>query len=72
VYELYDAVKIPIIGCGGIATADNVVEMMMAGAHAVEIGSAVQADTTVFEQISAGLYSKDGLDPDEIVGCAHA
>jgi dihydroorotate dehydrogenase (NAD+) catalytic subunit len=72
VYELYDAVKIPIIGCGGIATADNVVEMMMAGAHAVEIGSAVQADATVFEKIRSGLYAKDGLDPGEIVGCAHA
>ncbi len=72
VYELYDAVKIPIIGCGGIASADNVVEMMMAGARAVEIGSAVQADTTVFETICAGLYAKDGINPDEIVGCAHA
>src|SRR5512137_2335236 len=70
VYELYEAVKIPIIGCGGIASADNVVEMMMAGARAVEIGSAVQADATVFEKICAGLYAKDGIDPDEIVGCA--
>jgi dihydroorotate dehydrogenase (NAD+) catalytic subunit len=72
VYELYDAVKIPIIGCGGIKSADNVVEMMMAGACAVEVGSAVQADVTVFEKICAGLYAKDGLNPDEIVGCAHA
>ena len=72
VYELYDAVKVPIIGCGGIASADNVVEMMMAGARAVEIGSAVQADATVFEKIRGDLYAKDGLEPDEIVGCAHA
>ena len=72
VYELYDAVKIPIIGCGGIASADNVVEMMMAGARAVEIGSAVQADATVFEKIKKELYAKDGLDADGIVGCAHA
>ncbi len=72
VYELYDAVKIPIIGCGGIATADNVVEMMMAGARAVEIGSAVRTDTAVFEKIAGALYAKDGLDPVEIVGCAHA
>jgi dihydroorotate dehydrogenase (NAD+) catalytic subunit len=72
VYELYDAVKIPIIGCGGIATADNVVEMMMAGARAVEIGSAVQADATVFEKIKQDLYAKDGVDADGIVGCAHA
>jgi dihydroorotate dehydrogenase (NAD+) catalytic subunit len=72
VYELYDAVKIPIIGCGGIASADNVVEMMMAGARAVEIGSAVQTDAAIFEKICGDLYAKDGLDPDEIVGCAHA
>jgi len=71
VYELYEAVKIPIVGCGGIATADNVLEMMMAGARAVEIGSAVQRDATVFEKIAQELYAKDGTDPDGIVGCAH-
>lgn len=71
VYELYEAVKIPIIGCGGVATADNVIEMMMAGARAVEIGSAVQGDVTIFETIAGGLYAKDGIDPASIVGCAH-
>jgi len=72
VYELYDAVKIPIIGCGGISSADNVVEMMMAGASAVEIGSAVRADIRVFSTIAAELYAEDGLLAEEIVGCAHA
>jgi dihydroorotate dehydrogenase (NAD+) catalytic subunit len=72
VYELYEAVKIPIIGCGGVATADNVIEMMMAGAQAVEIGSAVQRDVRVFEAIAKDLYAKDGEDPAGIVGCAHA
>jgi dihydroorotate dehydrogenase (NAD+) catalytic subunit len=71
VYELYESCKIPIIGCGGVATADNVVEMMMAGASAVEIGSAVHRDVKVFETIRANLYAKDGLAPEEIVGCAH-
>ncbi|NMB79932.1 MAG: DUF561 domain-containing protein, partial [Methanomicrobiales archaeon] len=71
VYELYDAVKIPIIGCGGISTADNVVEMMMAGASAVEIGSAVYEDVKVFENIRKDLYSKDGVKAEDIVGCAH-
>jgi dihydroorotate dehydrogenase (NAD+) catalytic subunit len=71
VYELYEACTIPIIGCGGIATADNVVEMMMAGASAVEIGSAVHRDVKVFETIREHLYTKDGLDPQQIVGCAH-
>ena len=71
VYELYETCKIPIIGCGGVATADNVVEMMMAGASAVEIGSAVYHDVKVFETIQADLYRKDGLTPEKIIGCAH-
>ena len=40
VYQVSHAVKIPVIGCGGVETADNVIEMMMAGASAVEVGSA--------------------------------
>jgi dihydroorotate dehydrogenase (NAD+) catalytic subunit len=71
VYELYASCKIPIIGCGGISTADNVIEMMMAGARAVEIGSAVHGDVHVFESIAKELYSKNGITAEEIVGCAH-
>ena len=40
VYQVYDAVKIPIVGMGGIATAEDVIEMMLAGATAVEVGAA--------------------------------
>jgi dihydroorotate dehydrogenase (NAD+) catalytic subunit len=71
VYELYESCSIPIIGCGGVSTADNVIEMMMAGASAVEIGSAVYNDVKIFETIKADLYRKDGVFPDEIIGCAH-
>jgi dihydroorotate dehydrogenase (NAD+) catalytic subunit len=71
VYELYEACKIPIIGCGGVTTADNVIEMMMAGASAVEIGSAVYNDVKVFETIKADLYRKDGLTLEQILGSAH-
>ena len=39
VYQVYEAVKIPIIGMGGVATAEDVIEMMMAGASAVEVGA---------------------------------
>ena len=39
VYQVYDAVKIPIVGMGGIATAEDVIEMMLAGACAVEVGA---------------------------------
>ena len=71
VYELYEAVDIPIIGCGGIGSADDVVEMMMAGASAVEIGSAVHTDIGIFETIAKKLYSEDGIPSREIVGCVH-
>lgn len=39
VYQVYDAVKIPIVGMGGISSAEDVIEMMLAGATAVEIGA---------------------------------
>ncbi len=71
VYELYEACEVPIIGCGGISTARDVVEMMMAGASAVEIGSAVLGDTGIFGKIAKDLYTTEGREPDEIVGCAH-
>jgi dihydroorotate dehydrogenase (NAD+) catalytic subunit len=71
VYELYEACRIPIIGCGGISSACDVIEMMMAGAGAVQIGSAVIGNDRVFETIKNDLYSPDGVSPDEIVGCAH-
>jgi dihydroorotate dehydrogenase (NAD+) catalytic subunit len=39
VYQVAQACRIPIIGCGGVATAEDVVEMMMAGASAVQVGA---------------------------------
>ncbi|KUG05544.1 dihydroorotate dehydrogenase, catalytic subunit [hydrocarbon metagenome] len=72
VYELYEACSIPIIGCGGISSSENVIEMMMAGAAAVEIGTAVKDDAAVFRTIATALYSTDGIPAGEIVGCAHA
>jgi dihydroorotate dehydrogenase (NAD+) catalytic subunit len=71
VYELYESCRIPVIGCGGVSSADNVIEMMMAGASAVEIGSAVLNSVKIFETIKSDLYKKDGLSPVEIIGCAH-
>ncbi len=43
----------------------------MAGASAVEIGSAVIDDIGIFDTIAKSLYSHDGVDAHEIVGCAH-
>ncbi|MBQ8583545.1 MAG: dihydroorotate dehydrogenase [Clostridia bacterium] len=39
VYQVYEAVKIPIVGMGGVATAEDVIELMLAGATAVEVGA---------------------------------
>ncbi len=44
VWQVYDAVRLPIIGLGGVSTAEDVVEMMLAGASAVEVGAAALRD----------------------------
>ncbi|MBP2132933.1 dihydroorotate dehydrogenase (NAD+) catalytic subunit [Methanomicrobium sp. W14] len=71
VWDLYEALDIPVIGCGGVSCADNVIEMMMAGAQAVEIGSSVIDRVDIFENIKNSLYSDDGEMPVDIIGCAH-
>ena len=77
VYELHTACSIPIIGCGGISSADDVREMMLAGASAVEIGSAILESVTIFQDIVSKLYvSQDsnpdmGIDAARIIGGAH-
>ena len=40
VYQVSKAVNIPVVGMGGVSSAENVIEMMMAGATAVEVGAA--------------------------------
>ncbi len=72
VYELHEAVRIPVVGCGGVSSPNDVLEMLMAGASAVQVGSAVYGDPMVFATIGAELYGDDGVDAREIVGCAHA
>ena len=44
VWQVANAVKIPVIGMGGIATAEDAIEMMMAGASAVQMGTAIFND----------------------------
>jgi dihydroorotate dehydrogenase (NAD+) catalytic subunit len=55
VYECHQAVKVPIIGMGGIATAEDVVEFMLAGAAAVQVGTANFVDPFVWTKLLAGL-----------------
>jgi dihydroorotate dehydrogenase (NAD+) catalytic subunit len=71
VYELYETCSLPIIGCGGIGSAEDVVEMMMAGASAVEIGTAVYRDLQIFRTLAEQLYAPEGITAEELVGCAH-
>ena len=55
VWQIYEAVRIPVIGVGGISRAEDVLEYVMAGAHAVELGTAV-----AFEGISVfGRLTRD-------------
>ena len=51
IYQVYDAVNIPIIGMGGVSTAEDVIEMMMAGASAVEVGAQNLVDPYVCPKI---------------------
>lgn len=55
VYQVAQAVKIPIVGCGGIQKAEDVIEMMSAGATAVEVGAANCADPLACKKIIEGL-----------------
>ena len=75
VYQVYDAVKIPIIGMGGVATAENVIEMMLAGATAVQIGAQNLVDPFVCKKIIEELpavMEKYGINSlSEIIGGAH-
>jgi len=57
VYETACAVSIPIIGMGGIVTPEDAVEFLLAGATAVEVGTASYADPRAVERLSKGLES---------------
>jgi dihydroorotate dehydrogenase (NAD+) catalytic subunit len=57
VYECRQAVKIPIVGMGGIASAGDVLEFMLAGANAVQIGTANFADPFIWSRVLADLQS---------------
>jgi len=55
VHQCYRSVRIPIIGCGGISSADDAVEFMLAGASAVQVGTASFIDPGVMQKIIDGL-----------------
>ena len=55
VYQVANAVSIPVVGMGGVSTAEDVIEMMLAGATAVEVGAANLVDPYVCEKIIRDL-----------------
>ena len=75
VYRVYEAVNIPIIGMGGLSTAEDVLEMMLAGATAVEIGAANLIDPMASKNIIDDLpraMEKYGIkNLTDIIGGAH-
>lgn len=75
VYEVYDTVDIPIIGMGGISSADDVIEMMYAGASLVMIGAMNLVDPYICKKIIEDLpntMKKLGIDDlNDIIGKAH-
>ncbi|MEM3609238.1 MAG: dihydroorotate dehydrogenase [Candidatus Bathyarchaeia archaeon] len=76
VYEIYEKVKVPIVGCGGIANWRDAVEFMLAGASAVQIGTAVATKgLSVFKAVARGidayLKRKGFKSVNEIVGLSH-
>lgn len=75
VWDVYEAVKIPIIGCGGVSSAEDAAEMMLAGAAAVEVGAANLVDPmackTIIEHLPA-VCQRLGVDHiSELTGGAH-
>jgi len=76
VWEIAEAVRIPVIGCGGVSTWRDAVEFILCGASAVEVGTAININGfEVFRDINEGLTSylnKNGFKSvEEVVGLAH-
>lgn len=75
VWDVYEACKIPIIGMGGVSSAEDVVEMMLAGARAVQVGAAnlinPWASSDIIDRLP-GVLADLGVDKlEDLVGLAH-
>ena len=76
VYQVSNAVSIPVVGMGGVSSADDVIEMMMAGATAVEVGAANLVDPfackRIIEELPAAMDKYKISSLSEIIGAAHS
>ena len=75
IYQVFEAVRIPIVGMGGVSTAEDVIELMLAGATAVEVGAENLVNPYACRDIINSLPSameKYGIkDLGDIIGAAH-
>ncbi len=75
VYQVYEAVNIPIIGMGGITTAEDVIEMMLAGATAVQVGAANLVEPfackNIIEDLPRVMEKYNITSLKDIIGGAH-
>ena len=76
VYQVYEAVSIPILGMGGVSSARDVIEMMLAGAAAVQVGAAnlinPYACKEIIEQLPAEMEKLGIASLQDIIGGAHS
>jgi len=74
VYEVAGAVEVPVIGCGGITTASDAIEFIMAGASAIQVGTASftnpRAPLDVLEGIKQFMEKEGIKDITELIGAA--
>ena len=75
VYQVFESVDIPVVGIGGVSSAEDVIEMMLAGATAVQVGAANLVNPYVCREIVEDLpavMNKYGIDDlSSIIGGAH-
>ncbi len=75
VYQVYEAVKIPLVGMGGVTTAEDVIEMMLAGATAVQVGAAnlvnPYACKEIIDTLPQAMEKYNIKDLKDIIGGAH-
>lgn len=75
VYQVYEAVQIPIIGMGGVSSAEDVIEMMLAGATAVQVGAANLVDPyvckAIIDQLPQTMEKYQITTLNQIIGGAH-
>ena len=74
VYEVAKAVEVPVVGCGGITTASDAIEFIMAGASAIQVGTASfanpRAPLEVLEGIEQFMEKEEIKDIADLIGVA--